>query len=222
MKKLLSIILLSLISCGTTKQAVEPIKEVYEDVELNKSYKVDIGQPLVTTGVLKYLPAIKINTLKPFKFRMKPFPYGENDILPLIFEDNNRDYYGLKDERYATFKGISITKRDSIIQAFEYVLDGLNTTNFTYVEDFTFDYTKTPDADCSDCFKQEFVYNGKNGNNLKFLYREYVNNMMRASFNQEINYNLDEGNIVGFKGLRIEVIETSNTSITYKVIKGFD
>ena len=45
---------------------------------------------------------------------------------------------------------------------------------------------------------------------------------MRAPFTQEIQYDLKEGNIIGFKGARLEIIESSNSSITYKVLKMFD
>lgn len=71
-------------------------------------------------------------------------------------------------------------------------------------------------------FRQELIYNGRVNNNLKFMYREISGDYMRAPFTQEIQYDLSEGTIIGFKGARLEVIESSNRSITYKLLKMFD
>jgi hypothetical protein len=71
-------------------------------------------------------------------------------------------------------------------------------------------------------FRQELIYNGKVGSNIKFLYRELYGDMMRAPFNQEVQYDLAEGNVIGFKGARVEVISSTNRAIQYRVLKGFD
>jgi hypothetical protein len=75
--------------------------------------------------------------------------------------------------------------------------------------------------DCSNCFKQEFIFNGKVGNNLKFVYREYINDMAKPAFNQDLQYDLNESNVVGFKGLRLEIIKATNTNIEYKILSSF-
>jgi len=70
-------------------------------------------------------------------------------------------------------------------------------------------------------FKQSLIYNGKQGNILKFTYREYSNDMIRSGFTQEVQYDLSESSVVGFKGVRVEVIHATNTQIVYKVLKSF-
>lgn len=70
-------------------------------------------------------------------------------------------------------------------------------------------------------FKQELYYNGKSGSEVKLLYREFAGNMLRASFSQEITYDLSEGSEVGFKDARLKIISASNTSITYEVLEHF-
>lgn len=70
-------------------------------------------------------------------------------------------------------------------------------------------------------FVQEFIYNGRSGNTVKFIYRELSDDMLRAAFSQEVQYDLSQSTEVGFKSLRIEVIEASNTSITYKMLSNF-
>jgi hypothetical protein len=71
-------------------------------------------------------------------------------------------------------------------------------------------------------FRQELIYNGKIGNSVKFLYREFRGDLIRAPFSQEVQYDLGEGTVIGFKGARIEIVSSSNRSIQYKVLKTFD
>lgn len=73
----------------------------------------------------------------------------------------------------------------------------------------------------SDNFVQEIVYNGRVGNNCKFIYREFSNDMARPAFTQEVQYDLSDSKIVGFKSLRLEIVNASNTEITYKLISNF-
>lgn len=70
-------------------------------------------------------------------------------------------------------------------------------------------------------FVQQLIYNGRSGDTLKFIYRELSDDMLRAAFSQEVQYDLSQSTEIGFKGVRIEVIEASNTSITYKVLSNF-
>lgn len=72
-----------------------------------------------------------------------------------------------------------------------------------------------------DNFKQELYFNGKSGSTLKFMYREFTGRTLRGSFSQEIVYDLNDGNEIGFKDALIRVIETSNTQITYEVLRHF-
>jgi len=70
-------------------------------------------------------------------------------------------------------------------------------------------------------FVQELIYNGRSGDTLKFIYRELSDHMLRAAFSQEVQYDLSQSAEIGFKNVRIEVIEASNTSITYRMLSNF-
>jgi len=71
-------------------------------------------------------------------------------------------------------------------------------------------------------FVQELIYNGRISDNLKFVYREFSNEMARPAFTQEVQYDLATSNIIGFKKLRMTVIEATNTEITYRLDKNFE
>jgi hypothetical protein len=75
-----------------------------------------------------------------------------------------------------------------------------------------------------DSFKYIALYQGKRGNSIKISFREFKDDMARPSFTQDIDYELnkDGSTIIGFKGLRIEVIKATNIDITYKVVKDYN
>jgi len=79
--------------------------------------------------------------------------------------------------------------------------------------------TKPIDSETS--FSQELIYNGRVDRNLRFIYREYTKGLAREPFTQEAQYDLATSNIIGFKDVTIEVIEATNSSITYKVLSHF-
>jgi hypothetical protein len=70
-------------------------------------------------------------------------------------------------------------------------------------------------------FQQNILYNGKIGNKIALGYREFSNNMARQAFSNEVNYDLSESTILGYKGARIEVLKATNTEITYRILSGF-
>jgi hypothetical protein len=74
--------------------------------------------------------------------------------------------------------------------------------------------------------RQELIYNGRIGNDIRFVYRELATQsdggaIMRSPFQQDVQYDLSESDVIGFKGARLRVIEASNTKITYEVFKHF-
>jgi len=64
-------------------------------------------------------------------------------------------------------------------------------------------------------------YAGKKGSIIKFIYSEFIDNMARDAFTREFEVDLNDGNIVAYKGAVFEIIEANNATITYKVVKHF-
>lgn len=73
-----------------------------------------------------------------------------------------------------------------------------------------------------DSFQQTLIYSGKVGNKINIGYREFSNDFARPAFNNDVEYDLSESKIIGYKGARIEVIEATNEHIKYKVIQNFN
>ena len=69
--------------------------------------------------------------------------------------------------------------------------------------------------------QQTLLYSGKVGNRVTLGYREFVNETARPAFSNDVDYDLSESTVLGYKGARIEVLKATNTEITYKVLSGF-
>lgn len=67
--------------------------------------------------------------------------------------------------------------------------------------------------------RRELLYSGGAKNAISVQYREFVNDMARPAFSQELNFDLAMGKEIGFRGARIQVNGISNTGITYVVLK---
>lgn len=84
------------------------------------------------------------------------------------------------------------------------------------------DYVKTKYSIASlDSFQQILIYSGKVGEKINVGYREFSNDFARPAFNNDVEYDLSESTIIGYKGCKIEVIEATNELIKYKVIRNF-
>ena len=69
--------------------------------------------------------------------------------------------------------------------------------------------------------QQTLEYVGKNGEIIKFIYSEFKDGMARDAFTREFSIDLNEGNVGAYKGAIFEIIEATNSNITYKVIRHF-
>lgn len=68
-------------------------------------------------------------------------------------------------------------------------------------------------------FRKELVYQGKSGNTIRLLYREFCDEMARPAFYQDLTYDMTETNIIGFREMTIEVIEATNLYIKFVLLK---
>ncbi len=66
-------------------------------------------------------------------------------------------------------------------------------------------------------FKRELIYNGRSKDVLKLQYREFNNSFARPAFYQDLIYDLSESKVIGFKGMQIEILEATNSTIKFIV-----
>jgi len=73
----------------------------------------------------------------------------------------------------------------------------------------------------SDSFQRVIEYNGKRGSLVRFVYSEFKDGRIRDAFTREFDADLNDGNVVAYKGAVFEVLDATNASIRYKVIRHF-
>ena len=73
-----------------------------------------------------------------------------------------------------------------------------------------------------DSFQQTLIYSGRVGNKINIGYREFSNNTARPAFNNNVEYDLTESKMIGYKGAQIEVLEATNQIIKYRVVRNFN
>ena len=88
-------------------------------------------------------------------------------------------------------------------------------------EDIDFNYMKKPILS-ENAFQQTLIYSGKSGNVISVGYREFSNNVARPAFNNDVSYDLNESQMIGYKGAKLEIIEATNQYIEYKVVSNFN
>lgn len=59
------------------------------------------------------------------------------------------------------------------------------------------------------------------GSIIRFIYREYKNDMARPAFTQNLVYDLDQGSRVVFQSVELDVVDATNTEVRYKLLSGF-
>ena len=72
----------------------------------------------------------------------------------------------------------------------------------------------------SDGFRTDLVYQGAGGGVLRLAYREFIDDMARPAFTQDLTYDLPpdgSATTIAFQTLDIELIEANNMGLSYVV-----
>ncbi|MCY3812063.1 MAG: hypothetical protein OXH15_09730 [Gammaproteobacteria bacterium] len=71
-------------------------------------------------------------------------------------------------------------------------------------------------------FQQQLIYNGIHAGRIRIGYHESSPSVTRPAFNTEVEYDLAQSNLLTYKGARVEVLDASPESITFRVLSHFD
>lgn len=70
-------------------------------------------------------------------------------------------------------------------------------------------------------FQQHLIYNGMVGDTIKVGYREFSSATARPPFSNDVEYDLAHSSVIAYKDARLEVLDATETSLTYRVLSGF-
>lgn len=236
--QLIIIIIMSIMTtaCGPKINSIPPTIEIIKEPKEESISIAELGDTVVKKYIAyTYDGIILFNDINgggnnPLSIQVN-IPKGE---LTLDYESKNWLYFTAKNVTYIepligplpTIGGIKIKKIDYSIQSEKQSPSSFKIWGKYHINTFDcniepqYRYKKVEKLD-ETLFKQELIYNGRVNNNPRFIYRELSENRLRDSFTQEIQYDISKDSTIGFKGLRLDIIEASNTSIKYKLIKNF-
>lgn len=207
---------LILFACRTPYTLIEPTKVSIKTPEINAINEVEIGNPVVSRDTGYKYKAIRIT--KDYVINTNNI-YTELKVGDLFVNDGFTDEYDLYSNINGQRFGIAIPKKTGTYKAFTKSDSSVIFSKDNVTADFEEDIPALFPLKRN--VKQEFIYNGKVNNSFKFTYREFINDYARPAFTQDLQYDFNDGSIIGFKGLRIEIILATNSTIKYKVLSNF-
>ncbi|MFY7987289.1 MAG: hypothetical protein ACOVNP_00290 [Flavobacterium sp.] len=215
MKNAIGIICLILTSCGAVKVRVNAERTEILKPDLNQRNSTEIGETLIAKEIGYKYNAIKLLNDALARDYYVRTEIEKGQVLINDWETQEHSLYTIPDKNF----GIAISKQGGETKMFV-SNDGMHVNLITLKDNIEYEKTEIPITG-REYFKQEFIYNGKVGNGIKFIYREFVDNTARPAFTQDLQYDLSESDVIGFKGLRIKVINATNTKIEYEVQSNF-
>jgi hypothetical protein len=239
---------LMLAGCGSTPRVIDSGKSVFETKQINfpelgVSTTLGLGDTLAAKGYKSFTPAIRFLEEQTITNRTSSVPRswirkGSSGKLVkkyrVIQSGIEISCYSVTREidahwnhgqaRTIKTRGTSDVCEDAagnfefmrVFAGYEFVGSGNDFVPFNArLEEYTEVDVTNPS------YVQELIYNGRVGRALKFVYREFSGDYMKPAFTQEVQYDLDQSEIIGFKKLRIKIISATNTEITYVLQNNF-
>lgn len=234
-------ITLFITGCNTAKFPLEVyidenLKREYKTIrnpELNKIATVEIGQNMYYKSYLIYDNTFDVTLLEPAIGKEGYSWVDSSNNIPT--SESQFTYLTYKND---SLKKLRKTHQNKNAMCYTHnicLVDTNNQNEFTHFSDFGYETYGLLDNPVKyniertvfwtgNSFKYEALYQGKKGNSIKISFREFKDNIARPAFTQDIDYELNQNKptIIGFKGLRIEVLKATNYDITFKVIKDYN
>lgn len=202
------------------------IKKNLNPEEINT---VSVGEYMISQDYSKVYSYDAIRPHKGAKISDMDFDkLSFQDVFLKKGEDASNEYFGgiPHDNHKETLYYIQLSKIGEPACLLNYYKNGVVSLPFCNPatnDNFKFDRLKKDIVEVEkDSLQQTLIYNGKSGNTISIGYREFKDNLARAAFSNDVNYDLKDSKTIAYKGAVIEVIKADNQSITYKVIKNFN
>lgn len=219
---LVGLALLATTACATPAYDYEPVTREISEPPLGVVSVAFVGDSLVRQGKyvehdgIRLSEKLTIGLLGTYTFL--PGEYlktGENDSGAFYLPTNGSGSGQINESPLADpFQAIMLGADGQICGVS--TLGGYSCTKATGV------VKTTIQGIASNAFQQTLIYSGKVGDKINIGYREFSADVARPAFNNDVEYDLKESNTIGYKGALIEILEATNQSIRYKVIRNFN
>lgn len=208
-------------------QAISPAIKNYNTIQPGAIQTKQLGEALFEKGTVTVLPGFKAerdsdlplmgHVLFPPVKRGDVWTcdrYLKNDYLCFNYElkmDGVQDY---SDGNQPEIMPYFIIGRDGDFRGLYYPIRGYTLALDDPLLRGLFKPVEVPQ---SGSFKQELIYSGKRDDNIRFVYREFREDLSSPSLFKTLNYNLSSLDIVRFDDTIIEVIEATSSFIRYRI-----
>lgn len=207
--------------------------EVLNFPEINKEVEVELGENIVWKVFKKVSPAIQltqeITDDKMSNVGLFVIPAG---VLPVIGETEDGRFFNSPDSHVRAFgakthfEGGIFVPNDKAKPTLYYFIKG---SAWGFGKVITYSTKPVENIELTtvseifpESFKRELTYLGVSQNTISVAYREFKGDMIRPAFSQELKFDLSQGDVIGFRGSRFQIIKASNIGLRYKLIKPFD
>lgn len=223
-KSLLSILMLgALFGCASPSYNYVPKSVQISFPEIGVISTAQVGDTLVSQGSSTEHDALQVDSTTSLGFLSYSITNG---IFLKVGEDAESSYFSINNR----FDGGGELQRSALADPAKAVLAYKNQNKICGVSIFngTACSSEVPyklikyKVTSANNFQQSLIYSGKVGVRVKLSYREFSGNLARPAYNNEVDYDLSESKIIGYKGARIEILEATNEYIKYKLISNFN
>jgi hypothetical protein len=221
MKKILGLCLvMGLVGCASPKYNYQATPQQISKPPLGSTNTVSVGDKLLTQGIFTEREALYL----PKPVKVSGYTLGQGYYLK-TGDDKEAQYYqtinnipnsGVVQKSFIAdpSKAAMLTNNKELC-----VITVFNAKSCTDQHDAK---TTTVGIAEDNSFQQTLIYSGRIGNKINIAYREYSSNLARPAFNNDVEYDLSTSKEIGYKGALLEVVDATNQSITYKVLKNFN
>ena len=218
----LIISLLFLASCGTTVSTWVYVERMQGETESSTQLRAYVGDLVFS----KYDYQERYEGRMNVSFEAKGFKFSGNDLLYKKTLLNGHEG-GCSSDPISAGPGL-FTPGTSLNYHCIYDSDANGMIDIAWVPMFggtfyTQDGTMLPawvSSSETTGTKKELIYQGMDGNTLRLRYREFFRDIVRPSYDQTVEYNLDNSKEISFRGLSISVIEADNQYLIYSINSG--
>ncbi|RCK24613.1 hypothetical protein TH8_13615 [Thalassospira profundimaris] len=223
MRNLFIFLPLTLAACASPQYNYIPVSTEVSLPEVGSTTTVGIGDTMLRQGryvereAIQVLQSITVGGLGSYTlargYYVKVGEDKESDFfLPEQTPEGGRVTSGALTD---PFEAIQVMKTEDIICGVSIYGGKVCNSNQPFKR------IKRPSLE-ADGFQQTLIYSGKVGNKINIGYREFSNSYARPAFNNDVEYDLSESNLIGYKGSELEVIDATNRNITFKLIRNFN
>lgn len=215
------LLVLNMYGCAKSPQNYRPVIANFSSPDVGVVVEAGLGETLLTQGMAVNREIITILKEVDWTFSGITVPTGNyaktgEDHKYIYFSPlSTQNVWTTYDlfSRPMTGGSILVRKRDNMFC----VTNGVD----TFCDEDELYKLDKENVLTKDSYQQTLIYSGRVANKLRMSYREFSNDIARAAFSVDVEYDLNDGDVIGYKGAKLKIIESSNTSIKYKVIENF-